>query len=212
MEKKILTDAAIRALKPGSERREVRDHGAVGLYLTIQVSGHKSWCLRFRGKDGRPTKMVLGPLDLTGQEMSSDLTVGMPLSLGAARQLANSLHRQRAFGDDIIADHKRQKQKSENTFAAAVHAYLDQHASKTRGAKRTAHVLGVGVKGGLVDLWGTRELDAITANDVFELIADSRTRGVPGIAPKAASSTAQGARWPRTAQSSESPSIRSSCS
>ena len=63
----------------------------------------------------------MGPLDLSGQEMSGDLTVGMPLSLGAARQLANTLHRSRALGDDIIADHKRKKSEPPaDTFTSLV--------------------------------------------------------------------------------------------
>jgi Arm DNA-binding domain len=169
MERKILTTAAVRALKAGPVKREVRDYAAQGLYLSIQPSGHKSWYLRFRGKDGRPTKLVLGPLDLSGQEMSGDLTVGMPLSLGAARQLANTLHRSRALGDDIIADHKRKKSEPPaDTFTSLVEDYLEQHASKTRGCKRTARVLQ-----GVCKEWGGRALTEVTSADVFQLVQDT---------------------------------------
>ena len=195
-ERRILTTAAVKALKPRSERYEQRDHGAVGLHLIVQTSGFKSWCLRFRGRDNRPTKLVLGPLDLTGQEMSGSPVVGQPLTLGAARQLANELHRQRAFGSDIISDHKKQKQRADDTFAAAVHAYLEEHASKTRGLKRTAKTLGLTLDGkaiphGLIDLWGDRPLADITANDVFDVIQHARLRGIPGLVAKADVSTAR---------------------
>ena len=36
---KSLTAAAVLRLRPGSERREIRDGGCPGLYLIIQPSG-----------------------------------------------------------------------------------------------------------------------------------------------------------------------------
>jgi hypothetical protein len=44
------TAAAIQKLKPGNKRIEIPDGGS-GLRLVIQVSGHKSWAMRFRRPD-----------------------------------------------------------------------------------------------------------------------------------------------------------------
>ena len=53
--------------KPTDARQEIRDHGALGLYLVIQPkpTGAKSWALRFQNASGKSAKLVLGSLDFT---------------------------------------------------------------------------------------------------------------------------------------------------
>jgi hypothetical protein len=104
---KTLTTAAVEKLKAhGNKRREVHDGASTGLYLIIQASGHKSWALRFRKPDGMPAKLTLGVVDFSGAELQGSPTIGQPLSLPAARQLAAEVHRQRALGRDVIDDVK----------------------------------------------------------------------------------------------------------
>ena len=50
----VLTSAAVAKLKPGLERREVRDAACTGLYLVVQPTGSKSYVLRIR----RPNRML----------------------------------------------------------------------------------------------------------------------------------------------------------
>ena len=112
---KILTDAAVRKYRGGKTRREIRDCGAQGLFLIVQPSGAKSWALRYRRPDGRPTKLTLGPVDFSGKEPGGEPVVGTPLSLASARALAAEQHRQRKRGIDVAARHvseKRQKAKA----------------------------------------------------------------------------------------------------
>ena len=64
MTTRALTDIAIRNLKPGSQRREIPDPAARGLYCIIEPSGFKSFAVRFRF-DGKTRKLSLGNVPLS---------------------------------------------------------------------------------------------------------------------------------------------------
>ena len=196
MSKKTLTAAAVKKLLPGVARREVTDGGCPGLHLVIQPSGRKSWALRFRRPDGKPTKLTLGSVDLSGAESPHEPTIGAPLTLAAARRLAADLHRQRAMGRDVVADHAaaRRRQQAErearnpNTFATAARRFIEQHAkAKTRTWVLSARLLGLRphdlepIPGGVADRWADRPASEITPHDIHSLIDEVRTRGVPGL-------------------------------
>lgn len=99
-EKKVLTAASVAKVRPGARKLEIPDGGSggSGLRLVVQVSGHKSWAMRFRRPDGRSANLTLGPVDLTGDEPADEPTIGQPLTLAGARRLAASIARQRAMG------------------------------------------------------------------------------------------------------------------
>jgi hypothetical protein len=65
---KALTAAGIARYKPSKQRREIRDGAATGLYLILQESGQRSFALRFRKPNGKPAKLTLGPVDVSGVE------------------------------------------------------------------------------------------------------------------------------------------------
>ena len=195
--RKTLTAAAVRNLLPGAKRLEIPDAGCRGLRLIVQSTGHKSFALRFRRPDGRPGKLTLGPVDLTGTETPDEPVIGGPLTLAAARKLAADFQRQRAFGRDVIADHNTAKRRrrsdyadrTANAFGAAAKAFIEQHAKpKTRSWATTARVLGLSpaslepVKGGLAERWALKPVAEITAHDVHELIDEIRAVGVLGLA------------------------------
>ena len=69
---KTITAAAVKNYRPGEGRREIPDGGCPGLYLVIQASGHRSWAMRFRRPNGKPAKLTLGPVDLSGKEAESE--------------------------------------------------------------------------------------------------------------------------------------------
>ena len=57
---RILKSKTINAIKPDPERRmEIPDGLVSGLYLVVQMSGKKSWALRYRYR-GQPAKLTLG--------------------------------------------------------------------------------------------------------------------------------------------------------
>jgi Arm DNA-binding domain len=94
---KTLTDAAVRKYRPAGKRRVIRDLGGRSLYLVIHPTGAKSWMMRFRRSGGKAGKIVLGPLHAS-DEPPGEPTVGMPLTLAGARQVAAQVHRDRALG------------------------------------------------------------------------------------------------------------------
>lgn len=195
-----LTMAAVQKLKPSVQPRMIRDAGARSLYLVITPNGHRSWLMRFRRPGGKPGKIVLGPVDLSGRELSGDPVIGMPLTLASARQLAAQVHRERALGHDPVADHKSRKQRQRdavedraaNSFAALVRRFADEHARvRTRRWRYTIRQLGlaypkdgsdpVETRGGLVQRWGDKPVREIDGHDVYSVVDEARRIGTPGI-------------------------------
>jgi integrase len=200
---KPLTAAAVAKYRPGPERRRIRDAGARSLFLVIEASGHKSWQMRFRTPAGRIAKITLGPVDLSGRELVGDPQIGQPLSVAAARQLAAAVHRERALGRDVVADHRarRHRRRAEieergaNTYAAAARKFIDEHARpKTRRWPETARLLGLRypkgdgdpeeIPGSLVERWADKGVRDIDEHDVWSVIDEARRLGVPGIVPR----------------------------
>src|ERR1700675_3774823 len=88
---KALTAAGIARYKPSKQRREIRDGAATGLYLILQESGQRSFALRFRKPNGKPAKLTLGPVDVSGVEPATAPSLGSlgaPLTLAGARSFA----------------------------------------------------------------------------------------------------------------------------
>jgi integrase len=197
---KVLTAAAIRKFKPAKKRRVIRDGGSRSLYLCIMPSGHKSWLMRFRGPTGKAAKMVLGPVDLSGAEVQGEPTVSMPLTLSAARQVAAQVHRDRARGADVVAEHKirRERRRAEvadrgtSSFAALARQYVEEHAKpKVRGWRELARNLGLDpdadlepISGGVAQRWADRDARSIDGHDVHAAVDEARRIGTPGIEPR----------------------------
>jgi integrase len=196
---KPLTAAAVRKFRAGATRRRIRDAGARSLFLVIEPSGHKSWQMRFRRPTGKPGKLTLGPLDISGRELQGEPQIGQPLTLAAARQLAAAVQRERAMGRDPIADRKaaKHRQRAEfesreaNTFAAAVRDYMVEYLrTRTRKRREVAALLGLRygatgkpttIKGGLFERWADKPVRAIDGHDIYSLIDETRRIGVPGL-------------------------------
>ena len=197
MTTKTLTTVGIKAIRPGSKRREIKDGGASHLYLVVQRSGHKSFAMRFRRPDGKTAKLVLGPFDPSG-EGEGEPVIGQPLTLAAARHLAADIGRERARGKDVISDLKVDRERSKvqhqervtNNFAQAVRDFIEGHAKpKTRRWEGTSKLLGLDpdgevIKGGLVDRWGERPVAEIDGHDIYSVTQEARQRGIPGRATK----------------------------
>jgi hypothetical protein len=178
----VLTAAAIRKFKPAKKRRVIRDGGSRSLYLVIQSSGAKSWMMRFRGPTGKAAKMVIGTVDLSGAEVQGEPTVGMPLTLSAARQVAAQVHRSRAQGADVVAVHKVRRQRSRaeiadrgaSSFVAVARQYVEEHARpKVRGWRELSRNLGLDpdadlepISGGVAQRWADRDARSIDGHDI----------------------------------------------
>lgn len=197
MARKTLTAAAVRNYQPGKARREIPDAGCSGLHLIVQPNGRKSWAMRFRRPDGRPAKLTLGPVDMSGKELEGERVVRQPLTLAAARRLAAEIQRQRGQGKDVAADRKSAiaRQSSSSTFGAATREFIENHAKKkNRRWRETARLLGLRpdgelIKDGISDRWSGRPISEITSHEIFDVADEVRRRGVPGLERRSAGLT-----------------------
>jgi integrase len=200
-----LTPASIRTYQPNAERREIRDAGALGLFLIIQPSGAKSFALRFR-RNGKPAKMTLGPVDLS-KEPSDKPQIGGALTLGQARELAAKLSRDRARGIDVIEEAKaeRLRQSTEkadrvaNSFGALLPEYYIDYRTKNherpRQWRETARLLGLDyppdcdparteprvIVGSVAAKWQNKPVSVIDGSAILVMVDAARKHGIPGL-------------------------------
>ena len=193
------TALSLAHIKPGPKRRII--YVSEALYLVIQPSGHRSWMVRFRGPSGKPSKIVLGSVDFEA-EIPGQPEIGMPLTLAAARQLANEILRQRALGRDPVADHKAAKLRQRTqiqeaeayAFSTLARRYIDEYLivqRKARKWRRFARQLGLlyPVDGGeptmaangLVQRWRDRDVRTIDDVEILSVYREARVIGTPGI-------------------------------
>ena len=203
MPKTVLTDAAVKRLKPDpKKRREIPDAGAPGLHLIIQPdSGKKSWAMRFRRPDGKPAKLTLGFVDVTGRKSVENPEIGCPLTLAEARLIAVRINHQRASGADVIAERKAAKRRrrlqseedQDNAYPILLRRYVEEHAKpKTRRWRTTSRLLGLAypkdgegepeaIRGGLAERWVDRPVRSIQAHDVYSIVDETVRVGAPGL-------------------------------
>jgi integrase len=196
--------------KPQKKRREIADSKAVGLFLIVQPSGKKSWAVRLRRPDGRSAKLTLGVVDLADKETADEPTLGAPLSLAQARQLAASIARERARGVDVVAKYQTDKARqrdaaataSADAFVACVREFFIDHKTKRQTRPRRwredAAVLGLKyplgsnpavtapgiIKGGLADVWRDKLVTQIDSHDIHSVVTEARKHGSDGRARK----------------------------
>ena len=118
---KMLTDIAIRNLKPGPVRREIPDAGARGLYVVIQPGGAKSFAVRYR-YGGKPRKLTL-----TGG-----------ISLAAARRAASDALYEVEQGRDPSEAKKITKAKAALAKTDTVQAICEEYLAREGRKLRTA--------------------------------------------------------------------------
>ena len=117
---KTITAAAVKNYRPGEDgERSPTGAVPVSTLLFKPVVTGRGRCA-FGEPNGKPAKLTLGPVDLSGKEAESEPVMNSPLSLASARRLAAEIHRQRAMGRDVVADYdaSRRRQKSEHESRA----------------------------------------------------------------------------------------------
>jgi integrase len=196
----VLTDAAIKKYVPSKERRRrIRDLKATGLFLIVEPSGTKAFEMRFRRPDLRPAKIRLGKY--SEDEIEGDPVLGQRmLTLAAARQLAAEVHRRRALGEDVIGEHKAEKRRRRtevkdretSSFGVALRDFVREYAQrKTRRWRDTARLLGLRydesgkiaeeIRDGLATRWGDKDVRAIDASAIWQIVDEAKRTGTPGI-------------------------------
>jgi integrase len=165
---KILTAAAVVALKPGPSVREIPDGKIAGLYLQIWPSNKRSWCLRYRVA-GRPTK----------------LTIGADLTLAQARKLAEQARGSIAQGRDPAGERRAAKEAeagsvADLTLAEGFGRFSSQHLA-THVGKRWRDEAQRIFKAYFLPALGRRKLVDVTRADV-RAIVDSVAEHAPIMA------------------------------
>jgi hypothetical protein len=157
---KVLTQAALDALKPSDKRREIPDAKASGLYHIIQPTGVRSWAYRYKiGRTSR--KLTLGPFPL--------------VSLAAARDLARKAAAERVDGIDPAAKKKaakvarRASEPALDLIEAVVETYVERYA-KRRTRERTWRETERLLKREVVSAWRGRSIAAIRRKDIVALL------------------------------------------
>lgn len=192
---KVLTAVGLSKLRPGKSRIEIPDGGCPGLYAVVQSTGTKSWALRFRRPgDDRPAKLALGTVNTEEPRPDEpEPVVGGYMTLSAVRRLVAKLKHEIAQGRDPAAAHMadRRRRAETGTFEDATREFVEQHARKrTRRWFETAALLGLRatggdelevIKGGLCDRWRKRPVTEVGEDDVFRVLDEARSKGVPGL-------------------------------
>jgi integrase len=188
-----LTAVALTRIRATDQRQEIPDSASsCGLRLVIQPSGHRSWAMRFRRPNGKPAKLTLGPLAISGEEMEGDPVIGSPLTLAAARRLAEKINHERAHGRDVTAEKHRARLERKAHIAAnfeqAARDFVRQHAMrKTRRWQPTARVLGLSpdtlelIPNGLAARWRDMPIADVDGDMVHAVIDEAREKGIPGL-------------------------------
>ncbi len=163
---KALTAKTIENIKSKDTRQEIPDGACRGLYVVVQPTGRKTWCVRYRF-EGQTRK----------------LTLDSGLSLAAARKAATDALHELAQGRDPAALKFEARAKAEkevadrnaDTVERWAAQFIERHANKKRPSTRQqvvhtfAHVV--------LPVWRGRTVHDITRRDVIDLIervAESR--------------------------------------
>jgi integrase len=108
----MLTDAAIRKIKPAAKDQKVAESG--GLYLFVTKAGHRSWRLKYRF-EGKERVLVLGSYP--------------ELGLTAAREARDSAKRLLKEGRDPGYERKKERlansAKHDHLFETVAHQWFD---------------------------------------------------------------------------------------
>ncbi len=154
MASKALTDITIRNLKPAAVRREIPDPGAHGLYVLLQPTGRKGFCVRYRFF-GVPKKLTLPP----------------GITLAQARKLAADAMYEVSQGRDPADARKAEAEKAERARADTLRSVAEEYLTREGKRLRT-----IGQRESIFErlvypvLGGGRQISSIKRKDVIRLL------------------------------------------
>jgi integrase len=168
MQKRVLTDRALKALKPApaGKRYDVMDGVVPGLAVRVTDKGQRSFVLvaRYPGASN-PTRRALGDYGA--------------ITLEAAREKARDWIELIQRGTDPKHAEERERQAAarerENSFAAVAEDFIARHVSKTRKGGEVER----DIRREFIGRWGDRPITDITRHDVIAVIDAAVDRGAP---------------------------------
>ena len=165
-----LTTIALERLKPGSKRREIPDGRVGSLYFTIQPSGKRSWCYRYR-IPGDPCKR------------KSKLTIGSYPAIGLreARAAAIEAKCKVEQGKDPSAEKKASRAVAPpaSDLIEDVAAQFVSHYARRQLKASTAYEVERILAKDIVGPWHGRRLSQIRRPDIHDLLDEIIKRGSP---------------------------------
>jgi len=174
-----LTVRAIETAKIASARREVPDGLLTGLYLVVQPTGKRAWCVRYR-HNGRSRKLTIGPWPA--------------VDLSAARNLGAKALRAAAEGRDPATEKKQARAMRADGIEAVASRFIELHcrrANRPRTAEETARLLKLHV----LPRWRGRLVGEITRRDVLEILDLVVEAGTPIAANRTLSAVRKMFNW-----------------
>jgi integrase len=172
----ILTDTAIRKLRPAARRYEVRDASRPGFGLRVELDGRKVFFQRFGSRGER--RLTLG-------------AYSRAFGLAEARAAADKARADHTAGRDPIGAKQeqrrvereerdarkaaRQGRPAPGSFADLAERYLRD--ARRRRRERSVHEDERKLQVEVLPGWGARRLGEIRRADVLRLVEDSRERG-----------------------------------
>lgn len=148
-----LTDLKVRNTKPGRIRREIPDGWQRGLYLVVQPSGRKSFCVRYRF-DGKPKK----------------LTLKSGVSLADARRLASDAMYQVEKGSDPREAKKAEKAKTAEAAVNTLQYVCERYFKREHGKLRSAGERESALRRLVFPVLGGRQINTITRTQISQLL------------------------------------------
>jgi integrase len=115
-----LTELFIKNLKGGSARREIPDGN--GLYIVVQPTGRKSYCVRYR---------------VNGKARKLTLPKGLTLKAARAEAAAALLKVEQGHDPSVTKRERKEAQRAAaaNTFKAVAESYLERESKKKEGER-----------------------------------------------------------------------------
>jgi integrase len=158
---KILTQAALDALKPADRRREIPDAKASGLHFVLQPSGAASWAYRYRYAS-KTKKLTLGSYPLLGLAAARNRTAKARASLADGVDPAGAKRAAKAAARGAVT-------ADPDLFETIVDSFIERYAKK-QTRERTWRETERLLKREVVPAWRGRLIDAIRRPHVVALL------------------------------------------
>ncbi len=179
--RKVLTDKAIKAMKPAKpgQRYDVPDTDVPGLGVRVNDKGELVFMFygRFPLRHDRATGTWL-PNEARSPSRRSIGEYGV-VTLAEAREKAREWRRLLRQGIDPQAEEDRRKSEEGKhrraTFAVVAEEYIDDHVlTKRKGAE-----VARDIRREFIARWGARPIASITRGDIIAVVREVKGRGAP---------------------------------
>ena len=174
--KRALTDAYLRKLKPTGRRQEIGDTKAPGLYVRVPATNEEAeavmavllaWSIRYRPKGRKQKRAAYGTYPNT--------------PLAEARQRAKEINAAAGRGIDLPAKEAAERRAAESagrTLASAAREYVSTYCKVEMRRWRDVERL---LENHVIPALGSKPLPAVERSHIAELLDDLRTKKSLGV-------------------------------